>query len=179
MKIIGIDEVGYGCWAGPLVICALKFNEELNFPVFDSKAISAKKREEIYEKLKNIASWHIEFGAVDDINQFGLAAAYKNTLLKCAAKFEKDGEIFLDGRKPKYLECTAIVKGDQKIPEISAASIVAKVIRDNLMIELDSKYEKYNFKNNKGYGTKDHIDALKNYGFCEIHRTCYNLGKYL
>jgi ribonuclease HII len=174
---IGVDEVGYGAWAGPLLICALKFFQEPDFLLYDSKKITPRKREEIFEKLKLCARWQLGFAQVDEINKYGLARAYKLALNRALDDFQ--GEIFIDGRKPKDLDCTAIIKGDSLVPAISAASIVAKVIRDNLMQELHIEFPEYNFKENKGYGTKKHIEAIGRLGLSSVHRSSYNLGKYL
>ena len=174
---IGIDEVGYGCWAGPVYVCALYFKEKVETQFFDSKVLSEKKRLELFEILKNIAHWRLGIGSVEEINLKGLAYAHKMAVLRSLEGLS--GEIFIDGRKPKYLECTAIIKGDQKIQEIAAASIVAKVSRDALMQEFGKMWPEYGFAQNKGYGTKQHINALKEFGFSSIHRTSYNLDKYL
>ena len=174
---IGIDEVGYGCWAGPVMACALYFPQETKHEFFDSKSLTPKKRLILFEILKEVAIWNIGIGSVEEINEFGLAYAHKMAILRAKGDFV--GDVWIDGCKPKYLECTAIIKGDQKIKEISAASIVAKVIRDELMNELDKQFPKYGFAKHKGYGTKQHINALQEHGFCEIHRTCYRLIKYL
>ena len=176
MQQIGVDEVGYGAWAGPLVICALKFIKETDILFFDSKSISERIREELFQVLQTISIYQIGFGSVEEINELGLASAYKKTLLRALNNF--DGEVFIDGRKPKYLECTAIIKGDQKMQCISAASIVAKVIRDNMMKDLAMYYPQYGFENNKGYGTKFHIDAIGQHGLSKMHRICYKIDKY-
>lgn len=183
IEYIGIDEVGYGSWAGPLFICALKFKEKPLLQFYDSKAISEKKRNELFLTLKEIAIWNIGSASVEEINNLGLAAAYKKALLSAVSFFDNVNSEFLliDGRKPKYLNCRSIIKGDQKVQVISAASIVAKVLRDSLMNDLyknlDLEGDVYNWFKNKGYGTKKHIEAIKKYGLSSLHRN-YNLQKH-
>jgi|GEM_PF-678919 len=176
---VGIDEVGYGCWAGPVFVCALQFLRPPE-PIFrDSKSISAKKRQELYEKIKEISRWKIGIGMIEEINEFGLGYAYKSAILRAVEPFLGQGTFFMDGRKPSFLDCYALVKGDQKIQAISAASIVAKVERDALMDQLNLEFPMYKWDSNKGYGTADHIKAIREHGLCRWHRKSYNLDKYL
>lgn len=175
--LVGIDEVGYGCWAGPLFICSLKFLEAPSFELFDSKKISEKKREELFPFIEEISEYRIGIASVDEINKLGLRLAYKRALFRAIECME--GDLVIDGRKPSYLDCSAVIKGDSLIKEISAASIIAKVFRDREMKRLALEYPEYGFDANKGYGTKKHIQALKDHGFCAIHRTVYNIHKYL
>lgn len=186
--IVGIDEVGYGSWAGPLYICALKFTKSHNNMFCDSKAISHKKRVELYNLVQGIAIWNIGVASVEEINELGLAAAYKNALKRACEKFasDVDNKFIIDGRAQKPIEYSSkiinfigMIKGDSKIQAISAASIVAKVERDGLMDQLDEQYQQYHWAQNKGYGTKAHIQALQMHGFSSQHRTSYNLAKYL
>ena len=120
---------------------------------------------------------------LEEINQFGLAYAYRKAIERAIEPYLFDNQLLvLDGRLPKWMEklnCTAIIKGDSKVPAISAASIIAKVERDALMDKLALEHPAYLFEKNKGYGTADHIGALAAHGFCAQHRTSYNLGKYL
>lgn len=178
---VGIDEVGYGCWAGPVFVCALQFFPGIDnsaIKLYDSKSISAKRREQLYEEIKKIARWKIGVGTVEEINEFGLAYAYKNAILRAVEPFV-GCDLFMDGRKPSFLNCHALVKGDAKIRVISAASIVAKVERDALMNELHQEFPQYKWDANKGYGTQDQIQAIKIHKLCKWHRSSYNLGKYL
>lgn len=174
IKIVGIDEVGYGPWAGPLFVCACKFLSFPEFEIKDSKKLSAKQREEIFEKLKSIAVWEIAIAEVSKINEIGLALSYKATILSASKNFQnKDSRIFIDGRKPKWLECTAVIKGDDKVPQIAAASIIAKVKRDAYMQKLHEEFPQYGWASNKGYGTAKHIEAIRENGLTQHHRINY------
>jgi len=177
LNAVGIDEVGYGSWAGPVVVCALQFEKVPHIQFFDSKTLSAKRRVELRDEIIKIAKWEIGIGTIEEINEFGLAYAYKKAIERAVQPFLQF-PLFMDGRAPKFLKCHAIVKGDQKIQVISAASIVAKVFRDELMNNLEDS-NKYDWQNNKGYGTARHIELLKKYGFSKMHRVVYNLSKYL
>lgn len=179
--ICGIDEVGIGPWAGPLTIGAVILPLELlDFPFKDSKKISLKKRENVFEELRKDIIWNIACVSNQEIDKKGLVAAkilaFKRVILGLSQKPDIiliDGRyMFRQGSKPK-IPCEFIIKGDEKIKSISAASIFAKVYRDRLMKKLHQKYPQYNFKNNKGYGTKEHQEALVKYGVCEIHRKSY------
>lgn len=185
LDIVGIDEVGYGCWAGPVYVCALQLNklhEEIGCKFVDSKSINHKKRVEFYNIIKQVATWQIGIGLVEEINEFGLAYAYRKAIERAIEPFLKC-RLIIDGRKPKWLDerglnCVAIVKGDCKVPAISAASIVAKVERDAIMVQLAKQHPEYLFEENKGYGTSAHIAAIREHGFCIQHRTSYDLKKY-
>ena len=179
--IVGIDEVGYGCWAGPVYVCALRLIKPSSHRFFDSKSISHAKRIELSAIIAQVAVWQIGVGSVEEINQRGLAYAYRKAIERAIEPFETQ-RLVIDGRRPSwmsYLNCTAVIKGDEKIQAISAASIIAKVERDRLMSELAKVHPQYGFERNKGYGTAEHIAALGEHGFCGQHRTSYDLEKYL
>ena len=177
--IAGVDEVGRGPLAGPVVCCAviMPLNEEdIIDGVDDSKKVSEKKRKLLSEKIKEKAIAYkicqVEPKEIDEIN---VLEATKKCMKECIENLSVPPDIVLiDAVKidTKY-PVKPIIKGDAKSYTIGAASIVAKVYRDSLMEEYDKIYPEYDFKSNKGYGTKKHIDALKEVGACPIHRKTF------
>lgn len=188
--IAGIDEAGRGCLAGPVVAGAVVLPAEYDLPgLGDSKKLSAHKRAELAKEIKLQAlHWSIgvsRAGVVDEINI--LQATFRAMALALVNLRMHPGLVLVDGNKtipahafPKgalkgglnYRQ-EAIVKGDDKIPEISAASIIAKTFRDNLMEKLEHRYPGYGFAEHKGYGTKVHFEALRKLGPCPIHRITF------
>ncbi len=175
-----IDEVGRGCLAGSVVTCAIIMPRNLLIEgVNDSKKLTPKKRDKLFDEIvqKSIA---IGIGEIDckTIDEINIKNATKMAMLQAVANLKtKEGQALV----PDYLLIDAeklntdipqsnIIKGDANCHGIAAASIIAKVTRDRTMMELDTTYPEYNFKSNKGYGTKDHIDALLKYGPTDIHR---------
>ena len=174
--VIGIDEAGRGPIAGPEVVAGVVFpivyhNED----IYDSKAISEKKREELFEVIKKDAlEFHIEIVSEKVIDQKNIYQATKDAMTLIANKL--NAEVVLTDAMPLERcdkEVIDIIKGDQKSVSIAAASILAKVTRDRIMYELDKKYPEYDFKPNKGYPTKKHLEALEQYGALDIHRRSY------
>lgn len=177
--IAGVDEVGRGPLAGPVVCCAAIMpldDENVVDGVDDSKKVSAKKRESLYETLKSKAIAYkicrIEPEEIDEIN---ILEATKKCMRMCVEGLEiKPDVVLVDALNLELpVKSVPIIKGDMKSYSIGAASIIAKVYRDRLMDEYDAVYPEYGFKNNKGYGTKTHIDALKETGACPIHRKTF------
>ncbi len=187
-SVFGIDEVGRGSFAGPLVASSVYFAKEYDWFKYinDSKLLAAKKREELAKLIKDNSIYFTEEIGVEIINKIGIGKAnkliFEHLITRIKNKF-KDKKIYflIDGNnfdfKIKNIEF--ITKGDNKHISIAAASIIAKVFRDNLMEKLDKKYPNYSFTKNKGYGTRIHRDALKKYGLSSMHRTSFNLDKYL
>lgn len=186
--VVGIDEAGRGPWAGPVVAGAVIFLtkdvdvfllENLN----DSKKLSAKKREQLYEKLfEEQALGHLLIGigqaSAAEIDELNILQATFLAMNRAVASLGKTPDFALvDGnQKPKNLvcDCKTIVKGDARSYSIAAASIAAKVYRDRLMTDLAKKYPFYGFEKNAGYGTKAHIEGLKNNGIIVgVHRLSY------
>lgn len=185
MEICGIDEAGRGPIAGPLVVAGCKFKwkiisekidiENILEQINDSKKLNVKKREELFEIIKKISIYHIVWIDNKTIDKKGLSFAI-NYSLKEIKKSIKAKKYLFDGNSNFGVEgIETIIKGDSKIKEIAAASILAKVSRDRYMIEIADKYPKYNFKKHKGYITKEHIEEIKKYGFSDIHRRSYKL----
>ncbi len=177
--IAGVDEAGRGPLAGP-VVCACVImpmeSEKIIEGVNDSKKLSAKKREELFDKIVDIAISYsiveIDEKKIDEINilqatKLGMKKAVEN--LKVMPDLVLVDAVKIDVALPQE----NIIKGDALSYNIAAASILAKVYRDKLMENLDKKYPEYNFAKHKGYGTKAHIEALKKYGKCEIHRETF------
>lgn len=176
--IAGVDEAGRGPLAGPVVAAAVIFppsyqNEEIN----DSKKLTEKKREELYEEIKkNAISYGIAFVSAEEIDKINIYEATKVAMKEALRQLNGKYDLIitdamkLDMDKPVI----ALVKGDAKCLNVAAASILAKVTRDRYLKELDEKYPEYKFAKHKGYGTKDHLEALKTYGPIEgVHRKSF------
>ena len=181
LSVAGIDEVGRGPLAGPVVTACVSIPEGRLVPgVDDSKKLSEKRREALYPLLLEAADYaetcFIGHEVIDEIN---ILNATKRAMETCAAGFHGD-IILIDAVKDLRLPCPAksLIHGDALSYMIGAASIVAKVARDRHMVELDEKYPMYGFARNKGYGTAEHIAALKKYGPCPEHRLSF-IGKIL
>ena len=171
-SIAGIDEVGRGPLAGPVVTACVSIpRDRLVLGVDDSKKVSEKKRETLYPLLLEAADYaETCFLSPQTIDEMGILNATRHAMETCAAGFRG---IFLVDAVDKLLlpgETRSIIHGDALSYMIGAASIVAKVARDRYMIELDEKYPMYGFARNKGYGTAEHIAALRKYGPCPEHR---------
>ena len=177
--IAGIDEAGRGPLAGPVVVGVVilretSFIEGIN----DSKKISEAKREKLYEEITNEAvAWSV--GIVDEtrIDEINILNATKEALTKAISNLKIKPEIILVDALDKIdtlsIPYISIIKGDAKIYSIAAASIIAKVTRDRIIRSYDKIYPEYEFIKNKGYGTAKHIEAIKQYGLCPIHRRSF------
>lgn len=177
--IAGTDEAGRGPLAGPLVVAACILpNDYTNEAINDSKKLTEAKREALYDEIiTHCLAYSITIIAVETIDKINIYEASRKGMSDCIKKLKlKPDAILTDCMKLFGFEQPVIdiVKGDAKSITIAAASILAKVTRDRLMIELDKKYPEYDFKNNKGYGTKKHLDALQLHGFTDIHRKTYD-----
>ena len=176
--VAGMDEVGRGPLAGPVVTaCVAIPREKLVYGVDDSKKLTEKRREALYPLLIEAADyWKVAFVDHEQIDQMNILAATRKAREECAAGFTaENGVILVDAVQNLKLPCEerALVHGDALSYMIGAASIVAKVTRDRYMIELDRQYPMYGFARNKGYGTAEHIAALKKYGPCPEHRRTF------
>ncbi|MFA6308131.1 MAG: ribonuclease HII [Clostridia bacterium] len=177
-NIAGIDEVGRGPLAGPVVTACVILPEDINIlGIDDSKKLSAKKRERLFDEIQESAI-SIAIGIIDEkvIDEINILNATKTAMKSAVAKMSKTPDILLiDAVKLEDLEIKqiSIEKGDTLSVSIAAASIIAKVTRDRMMDEMDSIYPEYGFIRNKGYGTKEHIEAIKMYGLCPIHRISF------
>lgn len=182
--IAGVDEVGRGAFAGPLIGAAVILPQGFKINgIKDSKLLNYKKRKELSKYIIKHASFYVISKVnVNYINKFGIGKATEKALINSIQKLKNFDFALVDGYKLKNFDDNlqkGIIHGDSISVSIAAASIIAKVYRDNLMIKLHERYPEYNFLQNKGYGTKFHRQALKKYGLSKIHRTSFNLNKYL
>jgi ribonuclease HII len=184
--ICGIDEVGRGCFAGPVVVGAVIFPEDCQIigGLADSKLLTPIQRIQLDPLIKQAAlCWGIEETSVEIINNVGIGKATQIAFFNVVKKLSQAPEhILIDAFYINAIDHqiqSPIKDGDKLSASIAAASVIAKVYRDNLMIDLDEKYPEYGFAAHKGYGTKMHQAAIKEHGLCEIHRTSFNLGKFL
>lgn len=178
--IAGVDEVGRGPLIGPVVTACVVLPKNFKLEgLTDSKKISEKKREVFYEYIiNNCVAYSVGECSPEEIDKNNILEATKIAMKRAIDKVNKKinlDYVLIDGNMKfdfdyKY---KSIVKGDSKSISISAASIIAKVTRDRMLIELDKKYPMYGFKNHKGYPTKKHLDAIKNYGLIDGYRMSY------
>ena len=178
--IIGADEVGRGSFAGPICAAAVKINYshlELLTNVKDSKKLSAKKREEIFSMVEeNNIEYSFNESSNTFIDQFGIKNANEKVLTDSISDIYTGNEIvYVDHFKINDFKSISVVRGEDNCRAIALASIIAKVLRDNLMIKFSEKYPEYSFEKNKGYGTKDHREAISKYGLSDIHRKSFSL----
>ena len=174
----GVDEVGRGPLAGPVVSAAVILDSSLEIDgLDDSKKLSEKKRLELSRKIKESAiAWNLASASIKEIDSLNILQASLLSMKRAVEGLKIIPEkVVCDGNyKPDIsIECEAIIKGDSSVKSIMAASIIAKVTRDELMKDLDKIYPAYGFKKNKGYPTKFHLDALKLLGPCKIHRLSF------
>lgn len=178
--IIGIDEVGRGCWAGPLYMCAYVISKDSGFfeGVNDSKKLSRQTREELYSKLsrephflKIIDNKEIDEKGLGKAINFGL----KSLIYEVSSQLEGKLLFIVDGYFKGQWDCEVRFesKADGNYYSVASASIIAKVMRDNLMSDLAKSYPAYLFDSNVGYGTAAHIEAINKHGICDIHRKSY------
>lgn len=184
--ICGIDEVGRGCFAGPVVAGAVIFpaNAKLIEGIADSKLLKPKVREDLAKRIKDKASaWAVGEISVPDINKFGIGQATQMAFSKAVANLQKAADFFLiDAFYVKTLDKLKqkpIPGGDRISASIAAASIIAKVYRDSLMEKLHLEMPNYGFDKHKGYGTSFHREMIKKFGLSDLHRKSFKLDKFL
>lgn len=184
--IAGVDEVGRGCFAGPVVTAAVILPQTFTSKkaVNDSKKLSAKVRTELAEVIKQQAiAFSIAEVSVAIINKIGIGKATQQAFRSAIKHLSKKPDfILIDAfyiQKLSKRNQKPIVHGDGLSISIAAASIIAKVYRDALMQKLHKNYEAYDFFTNKGYGTKKHREAIQKYGLCKLHRTSFDLSRFL
>lgn len=177
--IAGVDEVGRGALVGPVVVSAVilppdAFIARLN----DSKKLTPRRREVLYyEILDRAVAFSTVRSEIDLIDRINVYQATLDAMIRAVRALPiKPNFVLTDAMKIRFdegIESLAIVRGDSKSASIAAASIIAKVTRDRMALDWDELYPQYDFKHNRGYGTKKHLDALKKYGACPLHRRSY------
>lgn len=182
--VVGIDEAGRGPLAGPVIAAAVLINKndfqllKRNKLIRDSKQLSEKQRNEAYQLLNNKIEWGIGLVSEKTIDRINILNATKKAMEKALKDLNKKTKIdfvLIDGNISLNIEYNqkSIIKGDQKVLSCSAASIMAKVYRDKIMIKYDKKYPDYGFKKHKGYGTKEHYRNIRKKGICPLHRKSF------
>ena len=178
--VVGLDEVGRGPVAGPLAVGAVVLPDDVVIEgLNDSKQVKPEQREAIAERVKSCAlAWTVQYIEPHEIDAAGMTASLVTAFRRAVAAVEAMGVIpdvvLLDGN-PLHMDAreVSVVKGDAKCASIAAASIVAKVERDALMVELDRAYPAYGFASNKGYASEEHINAIKKHGLSPVHRVSF------
>lgn len=176
--VCGVDEAGRGPLAGPVCAAAVILPEGLVIEgVNDSKKLSEKKREALFDVICDSAiAYSIEFADVDEIEEINILRATMNAMKRAVESLSPDADFaYIDGNTmpPLGIDAECLVKGDAKSMSVACASILAKVSRDRLMLKYAEEYTMYGFEKHKGYGTKVHTEALKEYGPCPIHRMSF------
>ena len=175
-NLCGIDEAGRGPLAGPLVVAGVILIEDI-VGLNDSKVLSEKKRELLFDEIIEKSKYHIVFKSAKEIDDFGISSCLKSSILEIIENLKEFSDYFLmDGNTNfgiKILQKE--IKADAKYAQVSAASILAKVSRDRFMVEISKDFKEFDFEKHKGYGTKAHIEAIKKFGRSPIHRTSYKI----
>lgn len=171
-NIIGVDEAGRGCLAGPVVAAAVILQDKVD--VFDSKQLTANQRENLFRQIMETSQVGIGLASVEEIDMYNILNATKLAMNRALKMLDREGFVLIDGKSLTLsMQGTCIVRGDAKSASIAAASIVAKVIRDRIMKAYDKVYPGYGFSKHKGYGTKSHIDSLRLLGPTVFHRLTF------
>jgi ribonuclease HII len=174
--LCGIDEAGRGPLAGPLLVAGVILEKDI-LGLNDSKVLSEKKREKLFDEIIENSKYHIVFKSAKEIDEFGISFCLKSSILEIMEQLQEFSSNFLmDGNTNFGIEnLQKEIKADAKYKEVSAASILAKVSRDRFMDSISSQYPNYDFIKHKGYGTKAHIEAIKKFGRSDIHRFSYKI----
>jgi len=174
MKFCGIDEAGRGPLAGPLTIAGVILHGPL-MGLNDSKKLSEKKRELLFEEIILNSTYHIARFDAHQIDELGLSACLASGLREIMGTLGEADYLYDGNSTFGVADLKTLIKADATVPEVSAASILAKVSRDREMVKLAPLYPQYGFEGHKGYGSSAHIDAIREYGYCEIHRKSFKL----
>ena len=182
--IAGVDEVGRGSLIGPVYAAAVILKKNIRKKeIKDSKKLTKIEREKLAKFIKKNSTWAIGSASVKEIEKLNILSASLLAMKRAIKKLKvKPNLVLIDGNKSPELSnylIKTIIKGDQKIKEISAASIIAKVSRDKLMFKMSESFQKYKWDLNAGYGTRDHINAIRKYGVTRFHRKTFNPIHYI
>lgn len=174
--LCGIDEAGRGPIAGPLVVAGVIIKSPIE-GLNDSKVLSEKKREALFDEIKEKTFNHIVFTNAKSIDKKGLSACLRDSILEIMKTLKEEADVFLMDGNTSFGITTLQhkIKADATVKEVSAASILAKVSRDRYMCEISNDYPNYDFYKHKGYGTKAHVEKIKTFGRCELHRKSFKL----
>lgn len=180
-RVMGLDEVGRGCLAGPVVAAGVILKEGTELPgVRDSKVLTSEKRDELSILIREKALfWTVQQCSVEEIDKLNILWASIRAMQRCAETEGAEPDYLLvDGNRftASLTPCQCLVKGDDRSLSIAAASILAKTYRDQLMAELGNKYPEFGWEKNAGYPTRMHKEALIQYGYTELHRQSFRLG---
>ena len=183
-RVAGVDEAGRGPLAGPVFAASVILDPSRPIAgLADSKILSPSKRDSLYILIKERAlSWSIAQASVEEIDQLNILQATLLAMQRAVTSLGiQPDEVLIDGNRLPVLTmpAQAIVKGDSKVQAISAASILAKVERDKLMVEYSNNYPDFSFEQHKGYGTKQHLAEIERFGYLAIHRKTFNPVKTL
>lgn len=177
-KLCGIDEAGRGPLAGDMVVVGLVLHNHID-GLSDSKKLTPKKRESLFEQIIQNSTYHIVKISPDTIDEHGISYCIKFALEEILTNIKSDEYIFDGNSSFGVKNITTIIKADSKIAEVSAASIVAKVTHDRDIVKLAKLYPQYELEKHKGYGTARHIELIKKYGYSKIHRKSYKVKSLL
>ena len=177
--IAGVDEVGRGSLIGPVYAAAVILNKTINKRLLkDSKSLTKDKRKKLYKYIKKNSIWAIGQASVKEIEKINILHASLLAMRRAITKLKKKPSLVLiDGNKLpnlKNYKLEYVIKGDQKIPSISAASIIAKVSRDKFITKLSKQFNNYGWDTNSGYGTKEHLRAINKFGITKYHRKTFS-----
>ena len=172
--LCGIDEAGRGCMAGPLVITGVILKKQID-GLDDSKKLSKKRREELYAQIIANAIYHICIVKPSEIDKNGLSAVIKNSLEQIVKNIKAKHYIFDGNSNFGVLNIQTQIKADTSIAEVCAASIVAKVTKDRLLLQWGQDFPEFSFSSHQGYLTKKHIEEIKQYGLTPLHRKSYKI----
>lgn len=173
-NLCGIDEAGRGPFAGPLVVAGVILTNNIE-ELDDSKKLTEKKREKLFDIIRENSLYHIVFSSAKKIDEVGLSLCLQESIKEIMQNLEAQ-QYLMDGNTAFGIKnLHYLIKADAKIKEVSAASIIAKVSRDRYMCDIASSYPHYSFEKHKGYGTKAHIEAIATYGYSDLHRKSFKI----